>query len=72
MSPPERRDGDPEPTPDYTDPKVPGAASDEKRPDVNPRDTADSGDTRPADEADPDAPSDEGWEGETLAGPGPG
>lgn len=72
MSPREHPEGDREPAPDYTDPTVPGAAPDEERPDVNPRDTAESGDTRPADEADPDAPSDEAWEGETLVGPGPG
>lgn len=71
MSPRERRDGDP-PATDYTDPAVPGAASDEDRPDVTPARTAGPGDTRPADEADPDSPTDDAWEGDTLKGPGPG
>ena len=72
MSPREPEGGDGERTPDYTDPTVPGAATDEERPDVNPRETAETGDTRPADEADPDSPTDETWEGDTLIGPGPG
>lgn len=72
MRPPEPERRAPGTTPDYTDPSVPGAAPDDERPEVDPEDAAAAGDTRPPDEADPDSPDDDGWEGETLTSPGPG
>lgn len=56
---------------DYTDPTVPGAASDAERAEEQ-SEAPPGGAKDPAGGADPDRPTDEVWDGDTLVEPGPG
>jgi hypothetical protein len=64
-------DEDDEAAVDYTDPTVPGAASDAERAQEQARSSPEDA-KDPAGGADPDSPTDEVWDGDTLVEPGPG